>query len=406
VRQQGAGQAQQSWSQDLPLPSGKFKIGHHRFEWTDTLRPEILSANNSKRAVVADVWYPAENSRHSTVAYLDTSAINRAFGNKGLRSLLGARGATLMRSNAVHTHACEDAGFDRGLKSAPIIFFSHGMGMITQLYTTQIEDLVSHGYIVVAVSHPYDAWLVLFSNGSYISFERKQREAAGNTEEQQTNCENKRIDWWAADIRFVLDKLVELNIKTSGLPFAGHLNLSAIGAMGHSSGGRAAARACQLDERIKSCADQDGVAMMLPFYTGTDGLGMKQPFLLFERDRNTPPTDAELHSMKMSRQEVDSLVTRLRAGRDAALTATGGSYRVVLHFDSTTHMSFSDLPLLQAKDSIEAAACYGILQVTCRYTCAFFDKTLLGITVPLYDNTTRMRYIDLVQRYGKTSHKK
>jgi hypothetical protein len=35
----------QSWSQGLPQPSGKFSIGHHRFEWTDTTRTEILAAD-------------------------------------------------------------------------------------------------------------------------------------------------------------------------------------------------------------------------------------------------------------------------------------------------------------------------------------------------------------------------
>ena len=141
--------------------------------------------------------------------------------------------------------------------------------------------------------------------------------------------------------------------------------------------------------------------MMLPFYTGPDGSGMKQPFLLFERDRATPPTDAELRSMGLSRQGVDSLVKRLRAGRDAALAATGGSYRVVLHFDSTTHMSFSDLPLLEAKDSLEAVACYRILQVTCSYTREFFDKTLRGIAAPLYEGAARTDNIDLVQQFPK-----
>ncbi|MBV9987660.1 MAG: hypothetical protein JO301_08270 [Chitinophagaceae bacterium] len=398
--------AQLALGRALPLPSGKFNIGYHRFEWTDTSRKEILSASTRNRSVVADIWYPTENAGGVTVHYLDTMAAYRAFGARGLRLLLGTTGAALIRSGNIRTHAKERAPFDHRLKTSPVIFFSHGMGMITQVYTTQIEDLVSHGYTVVALTHPYDAWLASLQDSSLILFEKKQREAAGTSEEQQITYENKRVEWWAADIRFALDQLAYLNRKESDIPFAGHLDLSRVGAMGHSVGGRAAARACQLDARIRSCADQDGVVMMMPFYPGPDGTGMKQPFLLFERDRITPPTDEELKSMGMSRQEVETLVARLRANRDAVLAATGGSYRVVLHFDSSTHMSFSDLPILQASTNAEAALASRVLQVTCRYTLEFFDKTLRGISAPLYEGKEQLNYIDLVRRYPKAGNTK
>ncbi|KAA2239615.1 hypothetical protein F0L74_25830 [Chitinophaga agrisoli] len=391
-----------SWSQVLPLPSGKYGVGHRRFEWTDTSRREILAAANSMRKVVADVWYPAGVNGGTTVPYLDTLAFSRAFGNDGLQSLLGVQGAAVIRSGSVQTHAYENAAFATGLRSAPVIFFSHGMGMITQVYTSQIEDLVSHGYIVAALTHAYDAWLVSFSNGGYIPFERAQRAAAGNTETEHIAYENKRIEWWAADIRFALDQLTAINgEKSKEIPFAGYMDLSKVGAMGHSAGGRAAARACQLDTRIKSCADQDGVAMMQPFYPDGHGVGMKQPFLLFERDRNRTPGEEDAASLGMTLQGLIALVDSLRSKKAAALASTGGSFHVLLHFDSSSHMSFSDLPLLQAKSSVEEALAYRVLQVTCRYTREFFDKTLRGIAAPLYDGKRRLDYIDLVQEYPK-----
>ncbi len=389
-----------SWAQALPLPSGKHGIGHQRFEWTDTSRTEILGAGDSKRAVVADIWYPAKVSGRTIVPYLDTLAISRAFGENGLQSLLGVQGASVVRLGSIHTHAYENAAFAPSLRLAPVIFFSHGMGMITQVYTAQIEELVSHGYIVAALSHAYDAWLVSFSNGQYIPFESVQRTAAGNTEEAHIAYENKRIEWWAADIRFALDQLVAINnAKSTGIPFAGHMDFSSVGAMGHSSGGRAAARACQLDIRIKSCADQDGVAMMQPFYPDVNGVGMKQPFLLFERVRHQQPGEEDAASLGMTLQGLMRLVDSLRNKKVAALASTGGSFHVLLHFDSSSHMSFSDLPLMQAKDSAGVALAYRVLRVTCRYTREFFDKTLRGIAAPLYDGKERLDYIDLVQLY-------
>jgi predicted dienelactone hydrolase len=397
---------QQLWSQGLPSPSGEYGIGHHRLEWLDTTRIEILAPDNKMRRFLADIWYPAENFTDAPVPYLDTVTINRAFGNKGLQSLIGIKGVAMVRSGRVLTHGREGAAFDHRLQLAPVIFFSHGMGMITQLYTTQIEELVSHGYVVVALSHPYDAWLVSFSDGIQIPFETKQRSAAGNTEEQHIAFENKRIEWWAADIRFALDQLIIINsMKADSIPFAGHLDLTNVGAMGHSAGGRAAARACQLDVRIKSCANQDGVAMMQPFYLGSDGIGMKQPFLLFERVRDVAPDEADAASIGMTLPELNALISRLRRDKQNALAATGGSYHVLLKFDSSSHMSFSDLPLLQAKNDLESAAARRVLQVTCRYTREFFDKTLRDAISTLYDSRRRLNYIDLVKKYPKAGNK-
>lgn len=386
-------------AQNLPAPTGAYQIGHHRYEWTDATRTEILSPDSSKRRLVADVWYPAEASTNAVTPYLDTMSFYHAFGASGLRSFLGERAAGIIRSGAVHTHAKEDAAFDHRIGKVPVIFFSHGMGMITQVYTAQIEELVSHGCLVVALTHPYDSWLVSFGGTDFITIERKQRAQAGTTEEAHIAYENKRVEVWAADISFALDQITALNKKGSHGPFTGHIDLSKVGAMGHSVGGRAAARACQLDNRIKACADQDGVAMMLPYYIAANGSGMKQPFLLFERDRNQPPTDEDLRQMKMSRKEVEDLVSQLRAGKEATLRATGGSYHVLLQFDSSTHMSFSDLPILDAKNNVQLASATRVLKVTCRYTNEFFDKTLRGMPAPLYEGNIKLPYIELVQKY-------
>ncbi|MGC3945718.1 MAG: hypothetical protein QM762_14555 [Chryseolinea sp.] len=386
-----------SWCQVIPLPLGKYGIGHHHFEWTDSSRTEVLAPDGGPRKLVADVWYPAEKSPDTAVPYLDTLAIYHALGKEGLQSFLGKQGALTIRSDDINTHAHEDAAFDHRLASAPVILFSHGMGMITQLYTTQIEDLASHGYIVVALTHPYDAWLVPLSNGSAISFEINQRNTAGTTEEQQIAYENKRVDWWASDISFAIDQLISMQGHPDSLPFASHLDLTRIGAMGHSAGGRAAARACQLDARIKSCADQDGVAMMQPFYTDAHGVGMRQRFLIFERVRNAKLNDDDARSLGMTLTELNALVTNLRQKKQKALRATGGSFHVLLDFGNSSHMSFSDLPLLQAIDDGQEMKAHDVLRTTCRYTREFFDKTLRNIPAPLYESAEKLKYIELVE---------
>jgi hypothetical protein len=145
-------QPQQSWSQQLFQPSGKFSIGYHRFEWTDNSRMEILATDNSNRWLVVNVWYPAQKSGSKNVPYLDTLAIGEAFGSDGMQSLLGPLGAKLVKSGKVRTHAEEDAVFYNEGGLAPVIFFSHGMGMMTQLYTAQLEEL---GELWIYCSSPF-----------------------------------------------------------------------------------------------------------------------------------------------------------------------------------------------------------------------------------------------------------
>lgn len=151
----------------------------------------------------------------------------------------------------------------------------------------------------------------------------------------------------ADDIRVVLD---ELGRAPSTLPFSGRLDLSHVGAFGHSFGGIAAAPACHKDQRIKACLNQDGAVAMQPYFPDVWGWGMDQPFTLIERaQRMEPPSDQELAQMKLTRERVNEIRKRLDANRDCVLRATGrGAYRVVLQRTVTTHMDFTDLQMLGA----------------------------------------------------------
>ena len=83
--------------------------------------------------------------------------------------------------------------------------------------------------------------------------------------------------------------------------------------------------------------------------------------------------------------------------KDSALASTGGTYHVLLQFDSSNHMSFSDLPLLLAKNNSDAVIAARILQATCRYTREFFDITLRGMHSRLYDEGLKMQFIEEVK---------
>jgi hypothetical protein len=128
---------------------------------------------------------------------------------------------------------------------------------------------------------------------------------------------------------------------------------------------------------------------------------MDQAFMLITRaPRTEPPTDVELAAMKMTRPQAEDLVARLKARQDTLLRRTGsGSYLVVLDNKTTTHADFGDLPLLQSRDSGEAAARARILATVRSYTRAFFDKHLRGSATPLLDHRTTSEFVVAVESF-------
>jgi hypothetical protein len=384
----------------LPVPRGQFPIGRETIDLVDRSRIEPRSDGHRFREIMMDVWYPATVSNRPLAKYVDLARFEAALGDSGMRNLFGSA-APVIKYGRVRTHAIDGAPFAKTLRRCPLVIFSHGMGTVSRIYTAQLEDLASHGYVVAALTHTYDAALTVFPDGRNIVIDMAGRPPQGSGEEKRIADENQRIEWWASDIRFALDELFRINRdRSSRNPFVGHLDLASVAAFGHSDGGEAAARACQLDSRFKACLNQDGVQGFAPFHLDSSGWGMGQSFLLITRMRKEPPNEKELAAMHMTLSEVQDLVARLRAAQERALRSTGGgSYRVSLNYDATTHMSFSDLPVLQAVSPAEADTRTRVLETILDYDRVFFDKTLRSVAKTELDDPHPREFIDSVQKF-------
>lgn len=351
---------------------------------------------------MVDVWYPAERSASKDAVpaeYLGVAALELGLGADGLRKQLGGSYDTI-KSGRVTTHSVVQAPFAGSLRLAPVLLFSPGGGMIRELYTSQMEDLASHGYIVAAMTHSYDGFLTTFPDGTSIAYDERRWPKIPSVEgEANLN----QLEWHTADILAVLDYISRLSgASSSPSPIAGHIDLARVGAFGHSFGGVAAAHACQRDQRIKACLNQDGAMGMKPFYLDVRNWGMNQAFMLIERPPNREPlTDGDLSAMKMTRARAMEFVARLNADRDRALRSTGmGSYRVLLRRNMTTHMDFSDLPVLSAKTGIELEHRMRVLALVRSYTLAFFDKYVRNMRAPLLDRSTPDQVLESVERFN------
>jgi dienelactone hydrolase len=351
------------------------------YEWIDASRPDGYSADpQAHRALMAYLWYPtAPGASGEKAPYLP--------GAKQMDADLDVRpqmkdefGALwpLMVSGEIKSHAISDAPASKTPQQFPVVLLSHGLGGTSLEYTSLIEDLVSHGYVVAAIEHTYTASAVVFPDGRVVPAHH-DTEPAGLSREQrwQRMIESAmlEISRGANDVLFVLSKLEDLNKSGQGFPLRGRLDMNRVAAVGHSAGGGFATRACQLDARIRACVSLDGEmppAVAFPEYP--DGKRMQQPVLLLEVDqtgKRKPFSEAQFADFqKKEEEQLDQCPV--------------GSYHVLLNAPGLFHGSFSDYWLFAANgDPAKTEEALHNLRLTESFTLAFLDKTLKGEKEPL-----------------------
>jgi predicted dienelactone hydrolase len=244
---QGDGQSQTSPpKRELPAPTGKLAVGRTIFHWIDASRPEEMTDDpNDRRELVATLWYPAEATAGEFAPYIDN-----------LDKLTGAIDQIHVNiARTVQTHTIARAKISTAQPRYPVLIFSPGNQMNAALYATRIEDLVSHGFIVLGIGPPYESLGVLYPDGRIARYteEKYPKQDSPNFQEEFTRFYKRRVDWRAADAAFALNQLEKPDAGAPAGPFRGRLDLSRVGAFGHSIGGVAAAQTCQNDRRFKAC---------------------------------------------------------------------------------------------------------------------------------------------------------
>ncbi len=242
-----------------------------------------------------------------------------------------------------------------------------------------IEDLVSHGYVVAAVDHPYQSRAVLLPDGTIAVPAAEQRIVKQRVADPQRMARQyrDRVNVRARDMIFVLDQLAKLNADgEAASKFRGRLDLDHVGVLGHSIGGVAAPEAARLDPRFKAALNFDGHARSLPFFPDANDKVLRQTFMELTDGPPPPPTDEQLAKWKVSRTDFENNV-RKSEERLAALmrSIAGGSCRVILR--GAKHDHFSDTFLWLPGD-LESR--HRTVKIIRDYTRAFFDKHLRGRT--------------------------
>jgi acetyl esterase/lipase len=174
---------------------------------------------------------------------------------------------------------------------------------------------------------------------------------------------DKELLKWAADQRFVLDRLAAMN-QARGTPWFGQLNTDRVGAIGHSFGGAAATEACAEDSRIHASVNMDGW-----FFGAMRARGPHQPILVI----NASPLDGTTES----NAKVATILDKADFADTEASLRNFGGYQ--LFVKGASHQDFTDQPLvsplrmLSHRGVLPAQKLQPIVRA---YVLAFFDMTL------------------------------
>ncbi|MEK5182981.1 MULTISPECIES: alpha/beta hydrolase [Paenibacillus] len=360
-------------------PTGPYKIGTVTYHWTDSAREEkFTETSGDSRELMVQIWYPASSeSTGSPAPYLSdpTPYI------EGLHEFLQLPEFLFSGLKLANTHAIANAGLADTETKYPVLLFSHGFMGYKNQNTFQVEQLASHGYIVVGIEHAYSSVASVFPDKSVVTFDS---EGKTGYEQMKYSFMDRRNEVWVEDAKFVLDQMETLSADDPSGLFTGRIDLEHMGMFGHSFGGATTVQMLMDDQRIQAGIDMDGV---LYGEKRIPADGLKKPFLLMSADDTLKgvdqTSDAEIAALRTDRKEITAYYNELFA-RYEPVTA-GGNYW--LTFKQSKHISFSDLylltPLFEWMEHVDVRGTHELIN---EYTLDFFDHYLKGQPLQYLNN--------------------
>ena len=351
----------------LPRPTGEYAVGTRILYMVDASRKDEYGlAPTGHRELMVQAWYPAQPAGERLAAYRrreETSWFS------SYQSLL-------------RTHSFLDAAVRPAGAPYPVLIFNPAWTSQRTQSTFLMEELASHGFVVVSIDHTYYSGVVAFPDGRVIDarFAPRLEDFDHLTVDQVDALGDKYAQILAKDDSFVLDQLQALNQDSAG-PFFGRLNMARVGVLGHSIGGAAAAEACFQDPRIQAALSLDGW-----IFGSVARNGLAKPFMLIYEglyeEKWTPPFPASGTPFEQRSWQMDRMDT---ARMDATLHRYGG-YR--LFIEGASHWNFTDRPLYTPIRSWGYAGTIApqlAHQIINRYAVAFFSHYLKGTPEPIIE---------------------
>ena len=141
----------------LPKPTGPYATGTRVEHLVDPVRMETHVAGPARRReIMVQMWYPATPNHEPLASY------RRGSETTWLSSYMGV----------LRTHSYENAAVATSGAPFPVLLFNPAWAGHRTQNTYQVEDLASHGFIVVGIDHTYNSGPVAFPDGRVIRTHR------------------------------------------------------------------------------------------------------------------------------------------------------------------------------------------------------------------------------------------
>jgi len=246
----------------FPQPTGLYGIGTLTYHWVDTSRSDIFAPDtNQRRQLMVQVWYPARvDPAAPRAAYMpDASRVTPA-----LAQIHHLPAFLLGHLKYVTTHAMPFAPAAVDRPRYPVLLFLEGATGFRQMNTFQVEHLVSHGYVVLAIDQPGAAAAVVLPDGSqstglasaefhalvspsYLPSAKGEPPKRALLPNGRVLPDSSIVPYLAQDVIFALDRLAALNRSDPNGILTGRLDLQRVGAFGVSLGGIVVGESCRFD---------------------------------------------------------------------------------------------------------------------------------------------------------------
>ncbi|KAI0466845.1 hypothetical protein F4859DRAFT_286193 [Xylaria cf. heliscus] len=332
----------------LPPPTGKYNIGvsKHTIEHYNPRDP--LAPNNVSTAFLATIYYPTLQKPHGPPQpYLEPelAAIMELQFNYSAGFL-----------STFTSHIQPDAPFLKGPQLPTLLFGPGGGGPPAAGNTILISELVSHGYTVVGLDHPFEQPFLRYTNGTGVVGVAIDYSDAGLID---AIYETRLVDNAA-----FLEYFPELT-RRLGAPF----NTTHMGSFGYSLGGAAALAAIYDDARFVSGLNLDGTLYETETLNSTVADAKKPVFLI----------GSEFHTGEDYIHDVTwESFPKYQTEYFRFVTINGSQHHDMC--DDTFWKTFMSTD--PSTGLIDGNRMYKILN---GYVRAFFDFTLLGRNSPLLD---------------------
>lgn len=347
----------------LPQPSGPYAIGTASYHLVDSSRPEFYTDDpDDFREFMMQVWYPAvAGDGEGQAEYIDRLDI----AGPAFATWLELPPFILDHINLTKTDAVKGLPVLDSGSPYPIIFFSHGLHGFRSQNISNIQELVSRGYVLISIDHTYANMISVFP-GDRVTFYEEDI-FSDETVDPPRNA-NTLVKVWAGDIGFALDQLTAWNSQADNFYYE-HLEPAVVGLFGHSTGGGAAVEFCARDSRCQAGIGLD--SWIEPVSGDIFADGLMQPFMF-------------LSSSEWLGEDNSAL------GRTLYGHLQSSGYMLTLN--DTEHFDFSDLTLLSPltpqlglTGAIDGPYSIAIQN---QYIAAFFDKHLKQADVQLLSQTS------------------